>query len=153
MTHGIDTDFLVAVEIRDHPFHQAADDLLQHLLDHGHDLALAPQTLAEFIHIVTDAKRMPRPLEMGEAIHRAEHWWHAVEVVRVFPDGPAGGNFLSWLARYRLGRKRLLDTLLAATFHQAKIRRIITNNESDFNTFKLFEIVTFRPQSARRDEK
>ena len=59
MTHGIDTDFLVAVEIRDHPCHQQADALLQSLLDDGHDFALAPQTLAEFIHIVTDAKRMP----------------------------------------------------------------------------------------------
>ena len=152
MTHGIDTDFLVAVEIRDHPFHQAADDLLRHLLDQGHDLALAPQTLAEFIHIVTDAKRMPRPLDMGEAIQRAEHWWHAVEVVRVFPDGTAIGNFLSWLARYRLGRKRLLDTMLAATFHAANIKRLITNNEGDFKTFQTFEIVSFRPEGTRQGE-
>lgn len=28
MTYGIDTDFLVAVEIRDHPFHREADALL-----------------------------------------------------------------------------------------------------------------------------
>lgn len=152
MTHGIDTDFLVAVEIREHPFHRRADALLQELLDGGHELALAPQTLAEFIHIVTDGKRMPQPLEMSEAIRRAEHWWQASEVVRVFPDGPAIGNFTSWLARYRLGRKRLLDTMLAATFHSAKIKRIITNNERDFKTFKVFEIVTFRSESSGQDE-
>ncbi len=28
MTYGLDTDFLVACEIVDHPFHQAADALL-----------------------------------------------------------------------------------------------------------------------------
>jgi len=28
MTHGIDTDFLVAAEIREHPFHRPADALL-----------------------------------------------------------------------------------------------------------------------------
>jgi len=28
MIHGIDTDFLVAVEVREHPFHQQADALL-----------------------------------------------------------------------------------------------------------------------------
>jgi predicted nucleic acid-binding protein len=72
MTHGIDTDFLVAAEIQDHPFHREADALLQSLLADGHDLALAPQTLAEFIHIVTDGKRMPQPLTMAEAISRAE---------------------------------------------------------------------------------
>jgi predicted nucleic acid-binding protein len=37
MTHGIDTDFLVAAEIREHPFHRRADALLQSLLAEGHD--------------------------------------------------------------------------------------------------------------------
>lgn len=143
MTHGIDTDFLVAAEIREHPYHRPADALLQALLADGHELALAPQTLAEFIHIVTDPKRMPQPLSMAEAIGRAEHWWQATEVVRVFPDGQAVTDFFGWLSRYRLGRKRLLDTLLAVTFQQAGVKRLITNNEGDFKGFGYFEIVTF----------
>lgn len=93
MTHGIDTDFLVAVEIRDHPGHQLAVALLNRLLDGGHNLAVAPQILAEFIHVVTDAKRMPEPLSVPEAILRAEHWWHAAEVRRVFPDGQGVVDF------------------------------------------------------------
>lgn len=145
MTHGIDTDFLVATEIQEHPFHAPAEALLRALLDQGHDLALAPQTLAEFIHIVTDGKRMPRPLGMAEAIARAEHWWQAAEVVRVFPDGQAVADFLTWLTRHQLGRKRLLDTMLAATFQQAGIRKLITNNERDFRVLGVFEIVTFQP--------
>ena len=145
MTHGIDTDFLVAAEIQDHPFHREADSLLRSLLANGHDLALAPQTLAEFIHIVTDGKRMPQPLTMAEAISRAEHWWQAEEVVRVFPDGQAVSDFLRWLTRHQLGRKRLLDTLLAASFHSAGVKRIVTNNERDYKAFGAFEIVAFRP--------
>jgi predicted nucleic acid-binding protein len=145
MTHGIDTDFLVAAEIRDHPFHREADALLYSLLDNGHDLALAPQTLAEFIHIVTDGKRMPQPLTVAEAIARAEHWWQASEVVRVYPDGESVVDFLAWLKRHQLGRKRLLDTLLAATFHGAGVKRIVTNNERDFKVLGVFELVSFRP--------
>jgi len=145
MTHGIDTDFLVAVEVRDHPFHGPADALLQRLLAEGHDLALAPQTLAEFIHVVTDAKRMPQPLSMGEAIRRAEHWWQAAEVVRVFPDGRAVADFLHWLTRHKLGRKRLLDTMLAAAYHSAGIQRVITNNARDFQVLGVFELIGFRP--------
>jgi predicted nucleic acid-binding protein len=144
MTHGIDTDFLVAAEIRDHAFHRPADALLQKLLTDGHDLAVAPQILAEFIHIVTDPKRMPQPLSMTEAVGRAEHWWQAAEVVRVFPDGPAVTDFLGWLSRHQLGRKRLLDTLLAATLCRAGVRRLLTNNERDFQGLGGLEIVTFR---------
>lgn len=144
MTHGIDTDFLVAAEICGHPFHPQADSLLRSLLADGHDFAIAPQTLAEFIHIVTDARRMQQPLGMADAISRAEHWWQAAEVVRVFPEGDSVTHFISWLTRHQLGRKRLLDTLLAATFHRAGIRRIITNNASDYKVLDVFEIVTFK---------
>jgi predicted nucleic acid-binding protein len=144
MTHGIDTDFLVAVDIRDHPFHREADALLQLLLKDGHDLALVPQTLAEYIHIVTDGKRMPQPLTMREAISRAEHWWQATEVVRVYPDAQAVTDFLVWPTRHQLGRKRLLDTMLAATFHSAGLKRIVTNNERGFRVLGTFEIVNFR---------
>jgi len=144
MIHGIDTDFLVAVEIKEHPFHRQADALLTALLKEGHDLAVAPQTLAEFIHVVTDARRMPQALSLTEAISRAEHWWQAAEVVRVFPDGHGVTDFFEWLRVHQLGRKRLLDTLLAATLRSAGIRKIITNNEADYRVFGCFEIVTFR---------
>jgi predicted nucleic acid-binding protein len=143
MTHGIDTDFLVASEIREHPFHRKADELLHSLLAEGHDLALAPQTLAEFIHIVTDPKRMPQPLSMADATGRAQHWWQAEEVVRLFPEGQAVTDFLGWLSRYQLGRKRLLDTMLAATFKQAGVKRLVTNNGRDSKIFGWFEIITF----------
>lgn len=144
MTHGIDTDFLVAVEILEHPFHREADALLHGLLRDGHDLAVSPQTLAEFIHVVTDERRMPQPLRMSEAIARAEQWWQAVEVVRVFPDGRSVSDFLAWLTRYRLGRKRLLDTMLAATLKSSGVKRIVTNNERDFKDLDGLEVVTFR---------
>jgi predicted nucleic acid-binding protein len=143
MTYGVDTDFLVAAEIRDHPFHHGADSLLRSLVRAGHDFAVAPQILAEFIHIVTDAKRMPKPLSMSEAIARAECWWQAAEVVRVFPDGQVVNDFLAWVTRHQLGRKRLLDTMLAATLHQAGVKALITNNQRDYNAFGIFTLVGF----------
>ena len=54
-------------------------------------------------------------------------------------------NFLAWLSRHQLGRKRLLDTLLAATLRQASVKRFITNNERGLKVFESFEIITFRP--------
>lgn len=118
--------------------------LLQGLLVGGHQLALVPQTLVEFIHVVTDPRRMPKPLMMDEALGRAEHWWQAAEVVRVFPTSQSVSHFHCWLAGHRLGRKRLLDTMLAAVLHSAGIGRIITNNEKDFKALGVLEVVTFR---------
>ena len=53
-------------------------------------------------------------------------------------------DFLAWLTRHQLGRKRLLDTLLAATFQNAGVKHLITNNERDFKVLGCFKILTFR---------
>ncbi len=45
---------------------------------------------------------------------------------------------------HQLGRKRLLDTMLAASFRSAGVKRIVTNNERDFMVLGGFEIVNFR---------
>ena len=57
MMHGIDTGFLIAFEVQEHPDHPAARTTLSKLIAAGDKLALAPQVLAEFLNIVTDARR------------------------------------------------------------------------------------------------
>jgi hypothetical protein len=57
------------------------------------------------------------------------------------PDDAAISQFLAWLQQFSLGRKRLLDTLLAATYHQAGIQSLLTTNEADFLLFGVFTCV------------
>jgi len=152
MTVAIDTDFLVAVEIRDHLFHKPADAVLDRLLEEGHKLAVAPQMLAEFVHVVTDSKRLKDPLLMEEALARAEYWWQAREVVRIYPEGDAVSTWIEWLREHRLGRKRLLDTMLAASACSYGISTIVTNNEKDFKVFGSFEILTYKDQGNLSEE-
>lgn len=143
MIKGIDTDFLVAVEIRDHRFHASADHLLTQQLKEQHEFAILPPTLAEFIHVVTDGRRMPNPLPLQEATSRAEFWWQAREVVRLYPNARATTQFFNWIRQHRLGRKRLLDTLLAASLHSNGMHHLITNNTADFKVFGCFELIPF----------
>ena len=111
---------------------------LARLLSAGDLIAMAPQVLAEFIHIVTDPRRFAQPLDMTAARQVAEQWWTAREVMHVFPDAAATRQFLAWLQQFSLGRKRLLDTLLAATYWQAGIRSLLTTNQADFLVFGVF---------------
>jgi len=94
---------------------------------------------------------MPAPLVVTDAISRAENWWQAAEVVRVFPDGNAASDFFAWFRQHQLGRKRLLDTLLAASFRQAKVTKIITNNAKDYEVLGAFEVVGFRRALGRTE--
>jgi toxin-antitoxin system PIN domain toxin len=147
--HGLDTGFLVAAAVTEHPDHDNARNTLTRLLAAGDFIAIAPQVLAEFIHIVTDPRRFTQPLDVTAAWQLAEAWWTAREVVRVFPDDAATRQFLAWLHQFSLGRKRLLDTLLAATYRQAGIQSLLTTNQADFAVFGVFTCII--PQAKATD--
>jgi hypothetical protein len=51
------------------------------------------------------------------------------------------------MARHGLGRKRVLDTLLAASFHTAGVKSILTLNPADFDVFGQFACVPIAPVS------
>ena len=142
--HGIDTTFLVQIELREVPGHAAAKAWLDRQLMGGPPaFALAPQILTEFIHVVTDPRRFSHPLTMADAVDRAQIWWDAREVKPVFPSTESVHLAMNWLAEHRLGRKRLLDTELAATYHANGVISLLTLNPSDFEVFGLFDFVAY----------
>jgi len=51
-------------------------------------------------------------------------------------------TFFAWMRQHRLGRKRILDTMLAATFREAGIVFIFTTNSRDFTVLGDFVCVT-----------
>lgn len=146
MIHGLDTGFLVAAEVTEHLEHSAARQTLSQLVTTGDRIAIAPQVIAEFIHVVTDPRRFTRPLSMYESRQIAEQWWTAGEVDHVFPNTVAMHQFLAWLQQFSLGRKRLLDTLLAATYYKAGIRSLLTTNTAEFAVFSVFDCIAPRLQ-------
>jgi predicted nucleic acid-binding protein len=139
--HGIDTSFLVQVEVLGHPGHEQARAVLDRLLAAGDSLALSPQVLAEFIHVATDGRRFTRPLTVSAARDRAEKWWGSAEVIAALPNEHTAPIFLAWLREHNLGRKRLLDTLLAATYLANDISSVVTTNARDFRVFGKFTII------------
>jgi predicted nucleic acid-binding protein len=139
--HGLDTSFLVAVEVACHKDHEVARRVMKSLRQKDDRFALAPQVLAEFVHIVTDPKRFSSPLTIELALGRAEAWWNSKEVDWALPDESTVAWFLAAMAKGRLGRKRLLDTLLAGTFRTAGVHSMLTLNSADFSIFDEFECV------------
>ena len=112
---GVDTTFLVQLELVELGSHKSAHELLRReILSPQVPLALAPQVLGEFIHVVTDSRRFQRPLTAAEATSKARFWWEAAEIQRIVPTIESTLLFLDGMQRYQLGRKRILDTQLAS---------------------------------------
>ena len=108
MRIGLDTCFLVAYEAADHEKNTASKALFEQRLFNGDDFALAPQVLAEFVHILTDQRRFDPALTTVEALERVELWWNAPEVTQVFPTDITVSTFAGWMRKHGLGRKRIL---------------------------------------------
>ncbi|MBI3925780.1 MAG: PIN domain-containing protein [Armatimonadetes bacterium] len=141
MAKGLDTTFLVEAEVVGHPAHAESRGLLHELIGGQEPLALTPQVLAEFVHVVTDPRRFEHPLEIGQALTRAALWWEGSEITHVLPSAESTDLFLRWMAEHQLGRKRLLDTQLAATYYCAGIRTIVTTNARDYTVFGCFTLI------------
>lgn len=135
---GIDTSFLVAWAIPEHPQHAACRTLSTEAVQAGRVFGLTPGILAEFIHVATDPRRFSQPLPMAEALRLARFWAQAVEVSLLRQDALVTEQWLLWMERFQLGRKRLLDTLIAATWHTSGISEIYTLNPADFVLFGHF---------------
>lgn len=141
---GADTTLLVHLEIKEAPEHLRAHEWLRReILQPAETIALAPQVLTEFIHIVTDPNRFQKPLKMDEAIGKVRFWWNAAEVRHIYPTAESTVLFFDWLSVHRLGRKRLLDTFLAATFRSAGVTRIISGNVRNFSLFGGFDLESY----------
>ena len=139
---GLDTTFLVQVEIQEAEGHGAALELLRReIVGRDREAGLAPQVLSEFIHVVTDGRRFERPLSMAQALARADFWWNATEVERMVPDEQVVRQLLAWMREHGLGRKRLLDTLLAATYYGRGVTRIVSSHARDYRVFGVFELI------------
>ena len=138
---GIDTSVLIAFEDKDHGEHSRVVQLIRRQLKRRERLVLSPQVLTEFVHVITDGSRFPKPLTMVQALARAE-WWRAVRECRwLFPNDASIELFLEWMATHRLGRKRVLDTMLAATYASQGVSKIATLNVDDFLLFDRFDFV------------
>jgi len=140
---GVDTPFLVAHTLLEHPGHEGARRHLSEFIGRGALVALCPVVINEFLHVVTDPRRFERPLSFSDASRIATGWLESRET-RFFPaDDPSTRLQIEWLARHRLGRKRIHDTLIAAIYHSAGVETILTTNTRDFAVFERFNILDF----------
>ena len=138
---GIDSNFLIACELQEHAHHTMARQLLDSLVSAKEQFVLAPQVIAEFIHIVTDGRRLQSPRTVAEALELADLWRTASDVAVVAPGLDAIELFFRWMSEFSLGRKRVLDTMLAATYATAGVSRIATIDIRDFQVFGVFQFV------------
>lgn len=139
---GIDTNFLVDLDIIESPRHKKAEEIFRNWLFTDEPLFIYYHVFLEYQHIVTDSKRFSKALTMEESIERSVFWQNQERIKVIYPDGASQNLAQSWIKQYKLGRKRIIDTNLAAAYFSHNIQTIWTATPVDFEIFSCFHIIS-----------
>jgi predicted nucleic acid-binding protein len=139
---GLDCNVVVQLAFADHPANSKTLAAVQAETGRGAKLVFPSLVVNEFLHVVTDARRFAPPLTMSEALDWVEDFVANPMVGLLEPSKASTDQTLRWMRQFNLGRKRILDTHLAAVLHTGGVRRLLTTNPSDFSIFGVLEIVT-----------
>lgn len=137
---GIDTCFLVDLEVLESPRHDGAVALFEKWRRTDRQIAIHEQVFLEYEHIITDAKRFTAPLSMSEAINRVWFWTSQERVKVIYNTEDSFGRAQAWLSQFRLGRNRIIDTNIAAAYAEACVTELWTANRKDFEIFNMFDL-------------
>ena len=151
MLCGLDTNVLVHAHL---PVFAESEtvraNLRSKLGDDNWKLALTAVVLHEFVHVITDQRRFNPPVPMASALAVAKGYLARPNVDCLSLDGRALQLALHLLERHGLGRKRIADTLLAATLLRHGVTSIMTCNPSDFAVFNDLEVIDPRNSNEPR---
>ena len=138
---GLDCNILIQLALADHPANPATVASVQAETQREGRLVFPALVVTEFLHVATDAKRFSPPLTMSEALDWIEDFMANPAVGLLEPSRETVRQMLRWMRQFNLGRKRILDTHLAAVLHIAGVRRLLTSNPTDFAVFGVLETV------------
>lgn len=139
---GLDCNILVQLAFADHPANATTLAAVQMEINHGERLAFPSLVVAEFLHVATDGRRFAPPLTMTEALDWIDDFLKNPAVRLMEPTPASMEQTLRWMRQFSLGRKRILDTQLAAVLHVGGVRRLLTSNPADFAVFGVLDTVT-----------
>jgi predicted nucleic acid-binding protein len=142
---GIDTTFLIDLEILDSPRHKKAVKLFEKWQKEKHSvIAIFNQSFLEFQHVITDSRRFNNPLSMEQALERTWFWVDQERIKIIYPNENSLKRALLWTNMYKLGRNRIQDTHMAAAFAESGVTELWTANPSDFEIFEVFDLIDYK---------
>lgn len=142
MRIGLDTSVLICAHLAGLERHETAREYLTEYLGRPDiTFVVTALVLHEWVHVVTDARRFDPPVTMAEAVEIASGYLHRTNVECLPVDEESFLLACRFLTRYRLGRKRIADSLLAATLLSHGVSWLTTFDVKDFSVYSDLKII------------
>src|SRR5881396_2226755 len=97
---GVDANLLVALAAKEHPSHSQAVAAFERELAADEEFVLSPSVTAEFLHAVTDPRRLSPAQTMSDAITWLRAWTTEVAPIWLTPNEAAIELWLKWMVDF-----------------------------------------------------
>jgi len=147
-TFLIDTNILVYAYNKSSQFHHKALEIIENALNRNIVAAISDKNLFEFFVIITDGKRVEKPISVDGAIEVIDFLINS-NIRIIYSSSFTLLKTFELAKYYKIAKQKLFDIVIVAIMIENKIQTILTANEKDFRNFK--EIKTVNPFSLKDD--
>lgn len=142
MIYAIDINILVYAYNLDSPLNQRASAFLEDDILTGNIKACLPfQSLYEFYAIITDPRRVEKPVEPKEAKGVIEAYTRARNIPKIYPRKSNLKNTFDLLSKYNITKQEIFDVVFVATLLDNGVDGIITRNTKHFERFEFLKVL------------
>ncbi len=131
----LDTNILVHAYNKSSPHQLEAANVIKKAMLGETETCLAPQVLYEFFAVVTNPKRVEKPLSTREAADLCIDLWECNEIEKVNPSRVAPIEVFKLAKTLKIRKAKVFDCILAVTAKENDVVAICTENVDDFKDF------------------
>lgn len=140
-TYLIDSNILIYASNEDSEYQPQALEVMHKVLAREIQACTAYQSLYEFYAVITNPKRVEKPISLQQARETIERYMRARNIRKIYPVKTNLKNVLKLLKKYEVSKQNIFDLVLVATMMDNKVTGIYTRNEAHFNQFDFLEVV------------
>ena len=137
----MDTNILVHAFNRSSPYQVKAADTLRRGLTNEFEAFIAPQIIFEFYAVITDPRRVEKPLAPEEAAGTSMDLLESKELQKIGTSPLAAREILELAKKHSLKGGDIFDCVLAVNARDNEIDMIYTQNVRDFNPYSFLRAV------------
>ncbi len=136
----LDSNVLIYAHNKASPLHLHAQSLIKQAIKGNIEAVLAQQNLLEFFSIITDPRRIDKPIPTKEAVSLVKEYLNSPFRI-IDPLKETIEILLDKVANLNIKDGRIFDVYLVATMLSNKIDSIITANINDFVGFSGIKVI------------
>lgn len=137
----LDSNVLIYAHNKASPFHKIAHSILGDILAGKIEGCVSFQNLYELYSIITDPKRVEKPLSTKDARKLLLIFLNADNLPKIYTKSTNLAVTIELLKSGRAKKQQIFDLILVATMIENEVKGIYTADETFFKKFKFLEVI------------